>query len=75
MSLDTTSRRIHCDSLDCGESLPVPIHSPDALPAVSESRVATKQSAAAGWVFVSSTYEDRHYCPNCAEKLLPRRAA
>lgn len=72
MSLDTSLRRIHCDSRDCGESLPVPILSVDAT---GGERTARKRSAAVGWVFVSSTYEDRHYCPTCAEKLLTRRAA
>ena len=71
MSLDTRSKTISCDSADCGEKLSVPL----SLPSAPASRPAQQASPAAGWVFVSGVYEDRHYCPTCADKLTGSRAA
>jgi hypothetical protein len=72
MSLDSTKRRIYCDSTDCAEDTPFPIvmnsGSHDA-PTVSGTK-----SSAAGWVFVAGTYEVKHFCPDCGAKVLSRRA-
>ncbi len=71
MSLDTRSKTITCDSADCGEKLSVPL----SMQSVPSSRASQGSSPSAGWVFVSGVYEDRHYCPQCADKLIGTRAA
>ncbi len=71
MSLDNRLKQILCDSADCGEVLRLPLTASTAPAA----RIHRPSSSEAGWVFVSNPYEVRHYCPQCADKMLAGRAA
>lgn len=62
MSVDRRRERIECDSAHCNEATRLPI----------ESRGPA--SSATGWMFVTGTYDERHYCPECAGRMLPRPA-
>lgn len=68
MSLDATGCRIMCDNRECGAATPVPIRVKRAMDADRSG-----SSSASGWMFVAGTYEPRHYCPRCANKLSPAK--
>jgi hypothetical protein len=71
MSVDTRTKVIRCDNLECAEHLSLPIR----MSGRSNFSAADGGggSTASGWVFVRGQYEPRHYCPTCAESVLSSR--
>lgn len=74
MSLDISRMVITCDSQGCSNITGVPISVRQYYDdSILELR---SHSSASGWIFVSSSPRDRHYCPACASRCIcPRGPA
>lgn len=68
MSLDVNKKIIRCDAHGCNVTTEVPIQLRQFFDNdVFELRSA---SSASGWVFMSSSKQDKHFCPACARKYI-----
>ena len=69
MSVDNRTQVLRCDSAECSEHVTLPI----TMGRRSTGSDSASGSSASGWVFVRGTYEPRHYCPTCADKVIGNR--